>query len=83
MAKKIISIVLAVSLLLTAFAVPVSATEVSSSTERGFYRFVDGLLDAVVSGIAALIFEPHDWVDKDDYVSENFYEGNRDRKSVV
>jgi len=76
MAKKITSIVLAISLLLTAFAVPVSAADGTSSTERGFYRFVDGLLDAVVSGIAALIFEPHDWVDKDDYVTENFYEGN-------
>ena len=76
MAKKITSIVLAISLLLTAFAVPVSAADGTSSTERGFYRFVDGLLDAVVSGIASLIFEPRDWVDKDDYVTENFYEGN-------
>lgn len=76
MAKKITAIVLALSLLFTAFAVPSAAVDGTSSTERGFYRFVDGLLDAVVSGIAALIFEPHDWVDKDEYVSENFYEGN-------
>ncbi len=76
MAKKITAIVLALSLLFTAFAVPVSAADGTSDTERGFYRFVDGLLDAVVSGIAALIFEPNDWVDKDDYVSENFYEGH-------
>ncbi len=76
MAKKITAIVLALSLLFTAFAVPSAAADGTSSTERGFYRFVDGLLDAVVSGIAALIFEPHDWVDKDEYVSENFYEGN-------
>ncbi len=76
MAKKLTAIILTVSLLLTAFAIPSSAaTEVTSSTERGFYRFVDGLLDGLVSGIAALIFEPKDWVDKDDYVSENFYEG--------
>lgn len=76
MAKKIISIVLAFSLLLTVFAVPSSAASEESSVERGFYRFVDGLLDAVVSGIAALIFEPQDWVDKDDYKTENFYEGH-------
>lgn len=76
MAKKITSIILAFSLLLTAFAIPSSAADGTSDTERGFYRFVDGLLDAVVSGIAALIFEPNDWVDKDDYVSENFYEGH-------
>ena len=75
MAKKITALVLAFSLLFTAFAIPASADD-TSSTERGFYRVVDDLLDAVVSGIAALIFEPHDWVDKDDYVSENFYEGN-------
>lgn len=75
MAKKITAIVLAFSLLFTAFAIPASADD-TSSAERGFYRFVDGLLDAVVSGIAALIFEPHDWADMDEYVSENFYEGN-------
>lgn len=76
MAKKITAIILAFSLLFTAFAIPSSAADGTSDTERGFYRFVDGLLDAVVSGIAALIFEPNDWIDKDDYVSENFYEGH-------
>lgn len=76
MAKKITAIILSLAMLLTAFAVPASAADGTSDTERGFYRFVDGLLDAVVSGIAALIFEPGDWVDKDDYEAENFYEGH-------
>ncbi len=43
MAKKLTAIILTVSLLLTAFAIPSSAaTEVTSSTERSFYRYVDG-----------------------------------------
>lgn len=77
MAKKLTAVVLSVALLFSAaFCIPTSAaTEVTSEVERGFYRFVDKLLDALVNGISALIFEPRDWVDKEDYVSENFYEG--------
>lgn len=77
MAKKITAIILTVALVFSAaFCIPSSAaTEVTSQFERGFYRFVDGLLDALVNGISALIVEPRDWVSKDKYVSENFYEG--------
>lgn len=75
MAKKITAIVLFITVLMSAFAIPsYAATEVTSDFERGFYRFVDGLLDAVVGGITSLIVEP-DWDSKDEYVSENFYEG--------
>ncbi|MBE6771871.1 MAG: hypothetical protein E7547_07010 [Ruminococcaceae bacterium] len=77
MAKKLTAIILAISLLFTAFAIPSFAADETSSTERGFYRFVDGLLDAVVSGITSLIFEPHEWTTKDKYESENFYEGHK------
>ena len=76
MAKKFTAILLTLAVLFSAFAVPASAaTEVTSDFERGFYRFVDNLLDTVVTGIATLIFEPRDWETKDNYVSENFYEG--------
>lgn len=76
MAKKLTAIILSFAMLLTAFAVPASAaTEVTSSTERGFYRFVDSVLDALLTGITALIVEPGSFMDKDDFVSENFYEG--------
>ena len=77
MAKKITAIILTVALIFSAaFCIPSSAaTEVTSQFERGFYRFVDGLLDALVNGISSLIFEPRDWVTRDKYVSENFYEG--------
>ncbi|MBR2868140.1 MAG: hypothetical protein IKB88_03605 [Clostridia bacterium] len=77
MAKKVTAIILSVALVFSAaFCIPSSAaTEVTSQFERGFYRFVDKLLDGLVNGIAALIFEPKDWVTKDKYVSENFYEG--------
>ena len=77
MAKKFTAILLSLAVLMSAFAIPAyAATEVTSEVERGFYRFVDGLLDVVVGGIMNLIVEPRSFVDKDDYVSENFYEGN-------
>lgn len=77
MAKKLTAIILSVALIFSAaFCIPSSAaTEVTSQFERGFYRFVDNLLDALVNGISALIAEPRDWVAKKNYVSENFYEG--------
>ncbi len=76
MSKKITAIILSVSLLFTAFAIPASAaTEVTSDFERGFYRTVDKILDALVTGIASLIVEPSDWVSKDEYKTENFYKG--------
>ena len=77
MAKKITALILTVALVFSAaFCIPSSAaTEVTSQVERGFYRFVDKLLDALVNGISALIVEPRSWVTRDEYVSENFYEG--------
>ena len=77
MTKRLTAIFLAVALVFSAaFCAPATAaTEVTDPIERGFYRFVDKLLDAVVNGISSLIVEPGYLVDKDDYVSENFYEG--------
>ena len=76
MTKKFTAIFLSLAVLMSAFAIPAyAATEVTSDIERGFYRFVDKLLDTVVNGITNLIVEPRSFVDKDDYVSENFYEG--------
>ncbi len=77
MAKKFTAIVLTLAMLLSAFAIPASAgTEVTSDVERGFYRFVDGLLDTIVTGISYMIVEPRGWATMDNYESENFYEGN-------
>ncbi len=78
MTKKFTAIVLSLAVLMSAFAIPAyAATEVTSDIERGFYRFVDKLLDTIVGGITNLIIEPRSFVDKDDYVSENFYEGHK------
>ena len=75
MKKKVIAIVLAVSVLLSAFVIPASAnTVVTNPAERGFYRTVDKIIDTLVGGIAALIKSPK-WDAKKDYVSENFYSG--------
>ncbi len=76
MAKKLTSLILAFAVILSAFAIPASAADGTSDTERGFYRFVDGVLDTLVTGIASLIVEPRSFVSKDDYESKNFYEGN-------
>ncbi len=77
MAKKFTAILLSLAVLMSAFAIPAYAgTEVTSEVERGFYRFVDGVLDTLVNGIAALIVEPRGWDTRDSYDSENFYEGN-------
>ncbi|MBQ2847979.1 MAG: hypothetical protein IJE74_06965 [Clostridia bacterium] len=76
MAKKLTSIILAFAVVFSAFAIPASAADGTSDIERGFYRFVDGLLDTVVTGISFLIVEPRGWATKDNYVSENFYEGH-------
>lgn len=76
MAKKLTSLLLAFAVIFTAFAIPASAADDTTEVERGFYRFVDNLLDTVVSGIAMLIAEPYSFTAKDDYVSENFYEGH-------
>lgn len=76
MAKKLTAFILTIAVLASAFAIPAyAATEVTSEVERGFYRFVDKALDAIVGGITALIAEPREWGAKKDYVSENFYEG--------
>ena len=75
MAKKLTAILLAMSLLFTAFCVPATAEDEYSDFEKGFYKVVDGLLDALVGGIANLIVEPRHWISDDEYVSENFYEG--------
>lgn len=76
MTKKIIAFTLSIAVFLTAFAIPsYAATEVTSDLERGFYQTVDNILDTLINGITALICEPRDWETKDEYVSENFYEG--------
>ena len=63
MKKKVIAIVLAVSVLLSAFVIPASAN-----------TGVTKIIDTLVGGIAALIKSPK-WDAKKDYVSENFYSG--------
>lgn len=74
MTKKILSIVLAITVIFSAFALPASAAD-SAAFENKLNIFLDRVVDALVSGISALIVEPRDWVTKDEYVTENFYEG--------
>ncbi len=83
MTKKIIAFTLSIAVLFSAFMIPSSAaTEVTSDIERGFYQTVDKILDGLVNGIASLIFEPRGWETKDNYVSKNFYEGNKPEEFI-
>lgn len=74
MTKKIVSIVLAITVLFSAFALPASAAD-NANFENKLNIFLDKVVDVLVSGISALIVEPRDWVRKADYQTENFYEG--------
>ncbi len=78
MAKKIIAFTLSIAVLFSMFVMPVNAADDAGvAIEQGFYRVVDKILDALVNGIASLIVEPRGWESKDNYVSENFYEGHK------
>lgn len=78
MVKKLTAILLSMTLMLSVFCIPTSAEDEYSDFEKGFYQVVDGLLDALVGGIANLIVEPRHWISEDEYVAENFYEGTGD-----
>lgn len=73
MSKKIISVILAITVIFSAFALPASAE--SDNFENKLNIFLDKVVDALVSGISSLIVEPRDWVTKNKYETENFYEG--------
>ncbi len=73
MSKKIVSVILAITVIFSAFALPASAE--SGNFENKLNIFLDRVVDALVSGISSLIVEPRDWVTKNNYVTENFYEG--------
>ena len=73
MSKKIVSVILAITVIFSAFALPASAE--SGNFENKLNIFLDRVVDALVSGISSLIAEPRDWVARKNYVAENFYEG--------
>ncbi len=73
MAKKIVSIILAITVIFSAFALPASAA--SEDFENKLNIFLDRVVDALVSCISSLIVEPREWVTRNQYVTENFYEG--------
>ncbi len=75
MSKKIISIVLAVLLILSAFTLPSFAREdVTDKSMQKLYTVLDKAVNALVGGIAAMIATPK-WENKADYNSENYYKG--------
>lgn len=76
MKKKIIAIILAISIILSAFIVPVYAnTDISKPAEQKLYSVLDNIVNVLVGGIAALIKTP-DWGKKADYKTpDSFLEG--------
>ena len=75
MNKKILAVLLAVSVFISAFTIPALAREdVTDKTMQKVYTALDGVVNALVGGIANLIATPH-WNNKADYKTENFYKG--------
>ena len=75
MKNRVISIILAVSLIISAFTLPSFAREdVTDKSMQHLYTFLDKAVNALVGGIAALIATPK-WQNKEDYKTENFYKG--------
>ena len=82
MTKKIISIVMVLALMFSVFAVPASACFNSSGStsfnlENSFNMFLDDVIHSVLKVLNA--FWPGydgDWEQEDDYVADDFYEGN-------
>ncbi len=75
MKKKAISIILAVSMIISVFGIPAYAREdVTDKAMQKIYTVLDKTVNALVGGIAALIATPK-WEKQSDYKTENFYKG--------
>lgn len=76
MKKRVTAIILAVSIFVSLFTFNAAASEVTKPAEQTMYTALDKLVNTLVGGIAAMIKTPRGWINKKDYQSENFYEGN-------
>lgn len=76
MKKKIISLILAVSVIFSVIIIPAQASTVTNPSEQKLYTVLDKVVNTLVGGIAALIKTPYSWTTKDKFVSENFLPGN-------
>ena len=75
MKKKWLSVILALSIILSCFTINAYAnTDVTDPAEQKMYTVLDKIVNALVGGIAAMIVTPN-WPSKDNYKSENFYPG--------
>ncbi|MBR3621186.1 MAG: hypothetical protein IKN56_06725, partial [Clostridia bacterium] len=75
MNKKIIAVLLAVSVFVSVFTIPALAREdVTDKAMQKLYTVLDNTVNALVGGIANLIATPR-WGNKADYKTENFYKG--------
>ena len=82
MSKKLIAVILSISIICSLFIIPVSAapvykgTDDTSSFERKAYPVLDKIINVLVGGIAAMIVTP-DWENKKDYETpDSFLPGN-------
>ena len=75
MNKKIIAVLLAVSVFVSVFTIPALAREdVTDKAMQKLYTVLDNTVNALVGGIANLIATPR-WGNKADYKTEHFYKG--------
>ena len=80
MKKRILSVLLSLLLAFT-LSTPVLAADVSK-TENGFNNFAAKVLDKVMTGFSfavnSLLKEGDNFVEKEDFVLDNFYEGTKE-----
>ena len=86
MKKKILSIILVAVMLFSATAMPVSAIDFERANEpftKGLALFVDKLMNALVGGLDFMMKENNKFVDEEDYVYDNFFEGTAEYISTA
>lgn len=73
--NKVISIVLVMSIVFSAFAVPAYAgDDITDPAKQKGYTFLNKVINSVVGGISAAMLTPN-WEKKSDYKTEIFYQG--------
>ena len=78
MKKKILSLILAAVMLFSVTAVPVSAVDFERADEpftKGLALFVDKLMTGLTTALNGVMKENKSFINEDDYVYDNFFEG--------
>ena len=78
MKKKLLSLILVLTMLFSVTVMPVSAVDFNRADEpftKALAKVVDGIMNTFVSALDFVMKENSKFVDESDYVYDNFYEG--------